>query len=157
MKIKISKATSKDAKGVAKVLTESYNIKSEKEGIGVFKSETKKGNHYIVAKEGKEIIGIVTWLSHGLPKHGLCELDRIAVLSQWRGKGVSKRLKDAMIDDAKRWYKKQGSVLRKLYLLTHEDNERARRFYEKMGFGHETTLKDHYYRGKGECVYSVFF
>jgi ribosomal protein S18 acetylase RimI-like enzyme len=155
--MKISKATSKDAKGIAKVLTQSYNIKTEKEGIAVFKDETKKGHQYIVAKEGKDIMGIVTWVPHGLPKHMLAELDRIAVLPEWRGKGISSHLKQAMIDDAKKWYKKHGFKLRKLYLLTHEDNERARKFYEKMRFKHETTLKDHYYKGKHECVYSMFF
>ncbi len=155
--MKIRQATAKDALGIAHVLVNSYNIKSMKEGTYVFKSEMKKGHHYIVALENKKIIGIVTWLPHGLPKHMLAELDRIAVLPEYRGKGISKELKEAMVDDAKRWFRAKGFTLRKLYLLTHEDNERARKFYEKMGFKHETTLKDHYYKGKHECVYSVFF
>jgi RimJ/RimL family protein N-acetyltransferase len=47
--------------------------------------------------------------------------------------------------------------IRKLYLLTHEDNKNAHAFYEKIGFEHETTLKDHYYDNKDERVYSMFF
>ncbi len=155
--MQIRKAKALDTKGIAHVLLQSYNIKNEKEGIAVFKEETRKGHRYLVAVDGKKILGIVTWLPHGLPKHGLCELDRIAVLPEWRGKGISGKLRDAMIDDAKKWYRKNKFVLRKLYLLTHEDNERARKFYEKMGFKHETTLKNHYYQGKNECVYSMFF
>jgi ribosomal protein S18 acetylase RimI-like enzyme len=153
----IRKAAAKDGKGIAKVLMTSYNIKSEKECISVFREEVKKGHHYIVAEENKKILGIVTWLSHGLPKHMLAELDRIALLPEHRGKGVSRHLKEAMISDAQKWFRSKGHKLRKLYLLTHEDNERARKFYEKMGFEHETTLKDHYYKGKHECVYSMFF
>lgn len=155
--MKIRKAAAKDAKGIAKVLITGYNIKNEKEGIGTFRSEAKKGHHYIVALENKRIIGIVTWLPHGLPKHMLAELDRIAVIPEYRGKGISKMLKDAMITDAKAWFRGNGHKLRKLYLMTHEDNARARAFYGKMGFAHETTLKDHYYTGKDECVYSMFF
>ncbi|MEK6949816.1 MAG: GNAT family N-acetyltransferase [Nanoarchaeota archaeon] len=154
--MKIRKAISKDAKGIAEVLLKSYNIKDLNEGINVFKSETKKLHNYIVAEEKNNIIGIVTWLMHGLPKHQLCELDRIAVLPEYRGKGVAKKLFEALIKDAKEFYKKNNQKLRKLYLLTHADNIRAHKFYEKLGFRHETTLKEHYYKDKDEFVYSIF-
>ncbi len=155
--MKIRKAKSKDVKGIANVLLQSYNIKDLKEGISVFKNETKKNHNYIVAEEKGKIIGIVTWLMHGLPKHQLCELDRIAVLPEYRGKGVARQLFNALIKDSKALYKKNKSKLRKLYLLTHADNIRAHKFYEKLGFKHETTLKQHYYKNKDECVYSMFF
>ncbi|MBI2657190.1 GNAT family N-acetyltransferase [Candidatus Woesearchaeota archaeon] len=155
--MKIRKATSKDAEGIANVLVQSYNIRGLKEGIQVFKNEIKKNHQYIVAEERGKIIGIVTWLMHGLPKHQLAELDRIAVLPEYRGKGVSGQLFNEMVKDVRKFYKKQKSRLRKLYLLTHADNERAQKFYEKLGFRHETTLKQHYYKDKDEYVYSVFF
>src|SRR3989338_586147 len=120
------KATSKDAKGIANVLLNSYNLKDLKEGIDVFKNEAKK-LHYIVAEDNKKIIGIVTWVAHGLPKHQLCELDRIAVLPEYRGGGVARKLLDGLVKDAKAFYKKHNSKLRKLYLLTHADNQRAQR------------------------------
>lgn len=155
--MKIRKATIKDAKEIASVLIKSYNIKDLNEGINTFKNEIKKNHQYIVAEEKGKIIGIVTWLMHGLPKHQLCELDRIAVLPEYRRKGVAKTLFNALINDAKLFYKKNDSKLRKLYLLTHADNVRAHKFYEKLGFKHETTLKQHYYKDKDEYVYSIFF
>ena len=155
--MKIRKATIKDAKGIANVLVQSYNIKDLSEGLNVFKSEAEKNHNYIVAEEKGKIIGIVTWLMHGLPKHQLCELDRIAVLPEYRGKGVSRKLFEALIKHAKSFYKKNRSKLRKMYLLTHADNARAHKFYEKLGFKHETTLREHYYKGKDEYVYSMFF
>ncbi len=151
------KATPKDVIGIAKVLVTSYNITSVTEAGSTFKNEVKKQHQYIVAEENKQIIGLVTWLMHGLPKHGLCELDRIAVLPEYRGKGVAKKLFDGLIKDAADFYIHKNSKLRKLYLLTHADNERAKRFYEKLGFTHETTLKSHYYRERDEFVYSMFF
>ena len=155
--MKVRKATLKDAKEIATVLVKSYNIKDLEEGINVFKTETKKIHNYIVAEDSSKIVGIVTWIVHGLPKHQLCELDRIAVLPQYRGAGIAKKLFDALIKDAKTYYKKNKSKLRKLYLLTHADNIRAHKFYEKLGFKHETTLKEHYYKNKDEFVYSIFF
>ena len=56
--MKLRKATPKDAKGIANVLVKSYNIHSMQEGIGVFKSETKKSFNYIVAEQDGKIIGI---------------------------------------------------------------------------------------------------
>ncbi len=150
-------ATEKDAEGIGKVLAKSYSIKDDAEGKTVFLDETKKGILYIVAKKNKTIIGIVTLKFHGLPKHGLCELDRIAVLPEWKGKGIAEELFDALVQETKKWYGTKKATLRKLIILTHADNTRAQRFYEKMGCLHEATLKDHYYKGKDEFVYSRFF
>ena len=155
--MKIRKSASKDAKGIAGVLAQSYNIRDLSEGILVFRNEAKKSHNYIVAEENGKIAGIATWVAHGLPKHQLCELDRIAVLPQYRGKGVARKLFLGLLKDAKSFYRKNNSKLRKLYLLTHADNTRAHKFYEKLGFKHETKLKEHYYKGRDEHVYSMFF
>lgn len=155
--MKIRRAKPADAKGIANVLVSSYNVKNLNEGINVFKSESAKQQVYIVAEDKGKIIGIATWIMHGLPKHQLAELDRIAVLPEYRGHGIAKPLFDALLKDAKEFYKKNKSKLRKMYILTHYDNARAHRFYEKLGFTHETTLKAHYYENKDEYVYSRFF
>jgi len=151
------KATVIDKEGIANVLKESYNIDSIEEGIKVFEDERIKGHNYIVAVSEGKIVGLTTWLMHGLFKHGLAELDRIALLPDFRGKGVSKKLFDSLVKEAKDKYSKKGSKLRKLYILTHSDNSRAQAFYTKMGLKHETTLKKHYYDDKDEYVFSMFF
>jgi len=155
--MKIRRAKPSDAKGIANVLVNSYNVKNLNEGIDVFKSESAKQQVYVVAEDKGKIIGIATWIMHGLPKHQLAELDRIAVLPEYRGHGIARPLFDALLKDAKEFYKKNKSKLRKMYILTHYDNVRAHRFYEKLGFTHETTLKQHYYQNKDEFVYSRFF
>ena len=150
-------ATQKDVDQISSVLFDFYTMKDANETSEAFISEIEKDFHYIVAVQNDFIIGLVTWLSHGLPKHGLFELDRICILSKTRGKGIGKCLIDKLIKDADRWYKSMGERIRKLYLLTHEDNVDAHNFYEKVGFDHETTLKDHYYKYQNEHVYSKFF
>ena len=155
--MKFRKATVKDAVGIATVLKEAYNIDSIKEGINVFKEEVVKKYNYIVADDNGRIAGITTWQMHGLPKHELCELDRIAVLSDYKGKGVAQGLFKALIKESSEEYKKCGFKLRKLYILCHADNKRAHAFYNKMGMKYETTLKSHYYKGRDEFVFSRFF
>ena len=155
--ILLREATYDDRDQIAKVLLDFYNMNDVDEAIQSFNNELDKDFHYIVAEEAGKIIGLVTWLMHGLPNHGLFELDRICILSEARGKGVGRKLVDKLIDNASKWYDKKGEKIRKLYLLTHEDNKNAHSFYEKVGFSHETTLKDHYYKDQDERVYVMFF
>ena len=153
--MKIRQAKPSDARGIANVLANSYNVKDLKEGMEVFRIETAKQHHWIVAEDNGKIIGIATWIMHGLPKHQLAELDRIAVLPEYRGQGIAKPLFEALLNDAKLFYKKHKSRLRKLYILSHYDNIRAHKFYEKLGFVREATLKSHYYENKA-ALYSCF-
>ena len=155
--ILLREATYHDKDQIAKVLLDFYNMKDADEAAQSFNNELDKDFHYIVAEEAGKIIGLVTWLMHGLPKHGLFELDRICILSEARGKGVGRKLVDKLIDNASKWYENESEKIRKLYLLTHEDNKNAHSFYEKVGFSHETTLKDHYYKNQDERVYVMFF
>ena len=155
--IVLKEASSEDKMQIANVLLDFYNMNDRDEAVNTFLSEIDKDFHYIVAIENGKIIGLVTWLMHGLPKHGLFELDRICILSTSRGKGVGAKLVDKLVEDASKWYKQNGEEIRKLYLLTHEDNTSAHVFYEKIGFENETSLKDHYYKDQPERVYSMFF
>ena len=138
--IYLREASYDDKEQIAEVLLDFYNMNDRDEAIKSFTTELEKDFHYLVAEENGKIIGLVTWLMHGLPKHGLFELDRICILSDARGKGVGRMLVDRLIIDATKWYDKEGESIRKLYLLTHEDNKNAHVFYEKVGFVHDATL-----------------
>ena len=154
--IKIRKPLLNDVDEIANVLLDFYNIEDHQEAKKVFIGEQKKDFHYLLAVEDDKVLGLVTWITHGLPKHGLFELDRICIMTNSRGRGIGKKLVTALIDDAQNWFKKRNGEARKLYLLTHEDNNNAHIFYKKVGFIHETTLKSHYYNGQDERVYSIF-
>jgi|TARA_B100001971_G_scaffold211605_1_gene239685 ribosomal protein S18 acetylase RimI-like enzyme len=152
----IRNAQEQDAAQIAAVLEDAYNIDSIQEGITIFKKEQTKGYHYLVAEEDNKIVGITTWQMHGLPKHQLAELDRIAVLKTHQGKGLGKQLFDALLKEASKEYEKHNQKLRKLYLLTHADNEQAQTFYKKLGMQQEAILKNHFYEGKDEFIFSIF-
>ena len=115
------------------------------------------GMNFIVAIENDKVVGLTSWIMHGLAKHGLIELDRIAVLPSCKGKGVAQELFSAIVKDADTTLQTNGGKIRKLYILCHASNSRAHAFYEKMGMKHETTLKNHYYKDEDEWVYSKFF
>lgn len=149
-------ATPADARGSAAVLMGAYNIESVEEGEAAFWEERGRGIRYLVAVQEGRILGLTTWLAHGLPKHGLAELDRIAVLPELRGRGIVAALFQALLADADAHYRRHGHFLRKLFLMTHADNLRAQAFYRKVGFAAEATLKDHFYQGKNEIVMSLF-
>ena len=153
----IRNAEPEDADKVSMVLLDFYNINSQEEAIQAFESEIKKGYHYLISEKKGQITGLVTWLTHGLMKHGLFELDRICILKESRGMGLGKVLVESLIEDARLFYQKKNEKIRKLYLLTHEENIKAQLFYEKVGFNYETTLVDHYYENKKEKIYSIFF
>ena len=102
--VKTRNASLKDAEQICSVLVDFYNMKDSAEAKEAFFSELEKDFHYIVATQNGKIIGLTTWLPHGLPKHGLFELDRICILSDARGKGVGRILVDELIANANKWY-----------------------------------------------------
>lgn len=156
MELNLRKAVKEDEKQIGEILFEAYNIDSVKEGIEVFNNETKKGLNFLVAVKEEKIIGLISWMMKGLPKHGLFELDRIAVLKDFRGKGIARKLFEFMEKEAENFYTLNNSKARKLFLFTHEDNETAVSFYEKMGMEKDALLKNHYYKDKNELVLRKF-
>jgi len=151
------KASLKDAEGIAKVLKGVYNISSVKEGKEAFKFERKEGRNYLVAIKDGKIVGLTTWLFHGLPKHGLIELDRIAVLDEYRRNGIATKLTYGLIADAKKELKKYHKNLRKLFLLSHKSNRRAHKFYYKLGFKLEAKFPNHFHKGETEDLLAKYF
>ena len=149
------KAEAKDAEGAAAVLLKNYNIKNEEEAKEIFKDELVRYS-VIVAEEGGKIIGIAAWRMHGQPKHQVAECGRIAVLPEYQGKGIASELFEDIVQDAHKFYAAHGTKLRKIYVYVHSSNKKAQEFYSKIGLIKEAELKDHFYKGESELVYSMF-
>nr|WP_314465628.1 ribosomal protein S18-alanine N-acetyltransferase [uncultured Clostridium sp.] len=67
-----------------------------------------------------------------------CELLRIAVRPEYRGRGLSKKLMDQMV-----FYSRQNDV-KSIFLEVRESNDRAKNLYKSYGFTEEGVRK-HYY------------
>ncbi len=68
----------------------------------------------------------------------VCELLRIAVRPEYRGRGLSKKLMDQLV-----FYSRQKDV-KSIFLEVRESNERARNLYRSYGFTEEG-IRKHYY------------
>jgi len=154
--MRFRKAEENDVAQVARVLAKSYNMDSEAEAAMAFRRELRQEKNFVVAEEGDAVVGVASWQMHDLPKHMLAELHRIAVMPEYRGNGVARGLFDFLLEDCNAFYKQNGVCLRKMFLLTHNSNARAQRFYEKLGFSFEAKLPSHYYDREDEIVYSMF-
>lgn len=157
MTITVRLAKTSDSQAVAAVLLAAYNMANVSDAQATYLRELDMGHRYLVAEMKGVIAGITSWYLHGVPHHGLAELDRIAVLPEKRLNGAGSKLFYSLVTDAKLYYRQRGERLRKLFLLTHDDNEIAHALYRKVGMEKEVVLKDHYYDGRAEAVFSIFF
>ena len=157
MKVTIRLGTAADTEQAARVLLAAYNMADITEARAAYRREIEVGHRYLVAEAAGEVVGISSWYLHGVPHHGLAELDRIAVLPEYRMNGAGSELFHGLVEDAQRFYAQRGERLRKLFLMTHDDNHAAHALYRKVGMEKEVVLKDHYYDGRAEAVFSIFF
>ncbi len=155
MGIKLRKAKLSDASAIGKILADGYRISSAKEGMLVFKEEMKTGHHYLVADDNGKLVGIIVWRRIGLPKHQLGKIMRFHVLPKYEA------VRETMFRDAiqalDKEYRKRKQHLRKIYIYVHSTNKEMQQFFKKIGLVHEATLKDHFYKGVDEYVFSMFF
>lgn len=151
------KADEKDAEKAGKLLQRCFNIATPKEGKDTFLKELEKKNEFILAQEDGEAVGLISWVSRGLPKHQLARIERICIPLDENKENLADELITAMIQSADKYFKKRKLKLRKIYAMVHSNNKKLRDFYIKKGFIEEAALKDHYYKGTDEYILSLFF
>ena len=152
----LRQAEEKDSAEVVEVLVKNFNIKTKEEAKNVFLEELQRYTFVVAVEDGK-IVGIASWRTHGLPKHMLAECGRVAVLPEYDKKGIKTDLFEWVVQDADKFYKSHKAKVRKIYAYVHSSNKRMQKFYENLGLIQEAVLKDHYYKGEDEYVYSMFF
>lgn len=156
MTIKYRRADAKDSDEIASVLIKNYKFRSIGEARKAYQEELGRFS-YIAAEDGGRIIGTACWRIHGLPKHQLAEIGRVAALPEYADKGVMEALFGTAVQDADKFYKSHGTKIRKVYAYVHSSNKKMQKFYSSIKLIKEAVLKDHYYKGEDEFVYSMFF
>lgn len=151
------KGSLNDSEKIAELILQNYNVKTLQDAKDFFEKDLATGTRYIVVEKDAKIVGFVSWREHDRPYHELAELHAIAIDDSLKGKGLSKLLFDKLVQEMNEFYAGFGNSLRKLYLMTHANNARAIRFYEKMGFKKEAVIPNHYYDGVNELVLSMYF
>lgn len=104
-------------------------------------AEEPKGMIRLVACVDEHPVGnLAMWTVASLRRRHVGEI-AMAVHDDWQGKGCGQALMDAALNLADGWLD-----LHRLELQVFTDNDRARRLYERCGFGIEGTLKQFAFR-----------
>jgi len=153
--VEYRKADEKDEEQVAQILMKNYNIKTLEEAKEVFHEELNRFHCFVSIEDGK-VIGFANWRLHGLPKHQVAKINRVALLQEKSGNGLTAELLGNIVQEIDKFYKSHNTKVRKIYVYVHSSNKKAQEFYEKSGLIKEAVLKDHFYKGEDEYVYSMF-
>jgi len=106
-----------------------------------------------LAKLQDKVVGALFWNVFEEKHHGLTEIGDFWIDESFRRKGHGEKLLRKAIEDMTQFFRKAGYFLRKVIVTTGEDNEAARRLYEKVGFKKVAALADLFAKGENELVY----
>jgi ribosomal protein S18 acetylase RimI-like enzyme len=110
-------------------------------------------HHVKVAKHQDKVIGAIFWNVVEEKHHGLTEIRDFWIDENFRRRGFGEKLLRTTIEDMEQFFRKGGYVFRKALVTTGEDNEPAKKLYEKAGFRKVAVLPDLFAKGENELVY----
>lgn len=126
-----------DISGVSKIeercFSDPWSLEAVREGL------ESSLDTWLVLKEKEGILGYCVFRIIA----GEGELLRIAVLPEFQGRGLSKKLMDQMVEYSR---KKKAETM---FLEVRESNEKARNLYRSYGFS-EKGIRKEYYRNPVE-------
>jgi len=154
--IEIHKAVKQDGRVASRLLKEKYNFSSLSEANKIFQNEIRYC-HFRIAQQATRVIGIIGWRVQGTLKHGVIELTRIAVSSNYDDPlYVKEMLFDVMIAEADYYYKQRHAKLRKVFSMIHADKKHIKDFFINKGMQQEAILRNHFRHGTDELIFSIF-
>ncbi len=112
-------------------------------------------HHVKVVKHPGKVIGALFWNVVEEKHHGLTEIGDFWIDEIFRRKGLGEKLLRTAIEDMEQFFGEGDHVLRKVMVTTGEDNESARKLYEKVGFEKVAVLADLFVNGENELVYTL--
>jgi ribosomal protein S18 acetylase RimI-like enzyme len=110
-------------------------------------------HHIKIVKDEEKVIGAAFWNVVEEKHHGLTEIGDLWIDEGFRRKGLGERLLRTVIEDMKRFFAKENYTLRKVLVTTGDNNESAKKLYEKIGFRKSALLADLFAKGENELVY----
>jgi ribosomal protein S18 acetylase RimI-like enzyme len=79
-------------------------------------------HHIKVVRNENNAVGAIFWNVMEEKHHGLAEIGDFWIDQNFRRKGLGERLLRTVIEDMKRFFKKDAHILRKVLVTTGEDN-----------------------------------
>lgn len=159
MDIKIQPLKSQDFKKVVKIASQSFaglaELNNAEKWIECnFKAFPRM--RYFTAKNNKKILGYILWMEKGgFRKEAVLELEQIAVLPEFRGRGVGTALIEKSLLEIRKAIEKRGSVLKLVEVATGTDNKAQNLYKKTLGAESEAVVKD-LYRGDTLIMFARF-
>jgi ribosomal protein S18 acetylase RimI-like enzyme len=152
MNVDVADATTNDVEDLIGIYS-SPHLYHNREEAGWFVKSFFDYHHIKVVKNEGKVVGAVFWNVVEERHHGLAEISDLWIDENFRRKGLGDRLLRTVIEDMKRFFARANHILRKVLVTTGDDNEPAKRLYEKVGFQKIAVLPDLFARGENELVY----
>lgn len=147
MKIAITKASPRNLYSIA-VMTKKF-FPYTTFGLQEIQKRMAKNFFYYVALFNNHTVGFVDFEL----KENYAQIFGLAVLEEFRGKGIGEALLKKAVIEAKKEAKKKKIRLERIDLLVLEENDAAKKLYEKLGFLRKGILDKELW-GKRILVYS---
>jgi ribosomal-protein-alanine N-acetyltransferase len=148
----IADASAKDVDNLIEIYS-SPHLYHNREEASWFVNSFFDYHHVKVVKDKEEIVGAAFWNVVEEKHHGLAEIADIWIDENFRGRGLGERLLRTVIEDMKQFFAQYNNTLRKVLVTTGDDNEPAKKLYEKVGFKKVAVLADLFAEGENELVY----
>lgn len=132
MNSSVRRARSEDVGAIAAVHREAFSRQKDSEvWVRATLAAWPRMQIYVLL-HGHEIVGYVFWAQKsGIRPSAVVELDQIAVLAEWRGRGLGELLIRESLVQVEAQLESNDQGLKSVFVSTRADNQ-AQRLYEKV-------------------------
>jgi ribosomal protein S18 acetylase RimI-like enzyme len=152
MSMRIADADEGDVESLIRIYSSPHLYHNREEASWFVKSFFDY-HHVKVVRHVEKVIGVAFWNVVEEKHHGVAEICDFWIDESFRRRGLGERLLRKIIEDMKQFFAKENVALRKVLVTTGEDNEPAKKLYEKVGFQRSAVLRDLFAQGENELVY----
>jgi ribosomal protein S18 acetylase RimI-like enzyme len=152
METRIVNASAKDVQGLIKIYSSPDLYHTWKDASWFVRSFFDY-HHIKIVKAEQKVVGAAFWNVVEEKHHGVTEIGDLWIDEDYRRKGLGEKLLRTIIEDMTRFFAKENHALRKVLVTTGDDNEPAKRLYEKIGFRESAVLTDLFAEGENELLY----
>jgi ribosomal protein S18 acetylase RimI-like enzyme len=130
--IEIKHATESDRSALRNLYI--YEVEDHPERAEAFAEALIVRFKTLLAFQNSNLCGTLSWEPRGGQDDGVIELASLGVNQSFQRQGIATLLVSRMIEEATKYYESNGYRLRTIILFMEDHNEKARKFYSKVGF-----------------------
>jgi len=156
MNVEIADVSAGDIKDLIEIYS-SPHLYHNREEAGWFVKSFFDYHHIRICKTEEKVVGAAFWNVVEEKHHGLTQIADLWINENFREKGLGERLLKTVIEDMNRFFAKDNYTLRKVLVTTGDDNEPAKKLYEKVGFNKVAVLADLFAKDENELVYLLTY